>query len=191
MPPDLVQIVQSCVQRVRRWRVPPRWSHQEWLDEATAQGHASACEAWADFDGNRSACASTFVQGRVMAGILTLYRREWTHTTRLTPETASPQPGDETQSGTAARAVREAGDRRSSHRGPQATPLWENSDLQRAMGHLAIQDQKLLRQLFWEERSETEIALALGISQPAVNKRKQRVLSELKAHLKNNFENFS
>jgi DNA-directed RNA polymerase specialized sigma24 family protein len=42
----------------------------------------------------------------------------------------------------------------------------------------------LIRQLFWEGRSEEELALELGVSRQAINLRKQKVLQQLGSELR-------
>ena len=186
MPPDLIKVVQTCLRRVRHWQAPPRWSSREWIEEATAQGYASACEAWNTFDFTKGGDVAAFVQGRVMAGILSLYRREWAYARRVMSEERILL-GFNTESSPAEEAIhplREVGERRSRPRNFSPSLVWDNYDLQSYLADLAFEDQELLRQVFWERRSESEIARVLGISQPALNKRKQRVLRELRTQIK-------
>ena len=52
--------------------------------------------------------------------------------------------------------------------------------LHSALSLLAPEERALIQALFFEERSESELAAALGISQPAVYKRKMKILKKLK-----------
>ena len=52
--------------------------------------------------------------------------------------------------------------------------------LHTALSQMAPEDQVLIQALFFEERTESELAAALGISQPAVYKRKIKILKKLK-----------
>ena len=52
--------------------------------------------------------------------------------------------------------------------------------LHTALSLLTPEERALIQALFFEERSESELAAALGISQPAVYKRKMKVLKKLK-----------
>ena len=55
--------------------------------------------------------------------------------------------------------------------------------LHTALSLLAPEERALIQALFFEERSESELAAALGISQPAVYKRKMKILKKLKIFL--------
>ena len=52
-----------------------------------------------------------------------------------------------------------------------------------ALSTLSSEEQTLIRALFFEERTERDVAAQLGISQPAVNKRKTKILNKLKLSL--------
>jgi DNA-directed RNA polymerase specialized sigma24 family protein len=56
----------------------------------------------------------------------------------------------------------------------------EGQTLRAALGQLKKLDRQLIERLFWEGRSEAEIASESGISQQAANRRKQRILRELR-----------
>ena len=55
--------------------------------------------------------------------------------------------------------------------------------LHTALSLLTPEERALIQALFFEERSESELAAALGISQPAVYKRKMKILKKLKIFL--------
>ena len=56
----------------------------------------------------------------------------------------------------------------------------EVDKLHTALSLLTPEERALIQALFFEERSESELAAALGISQPAVYKRKMKILKKLK-----------
>ena len=56
----------------------------------------------------------------------------------------------------------------------------EEDRLHTALSLLAPEERALIQALFFEERSESELAAAHGISQPAVYKRKMKILKKLK-----------
>ena len=49
-----------------------------------------------------------------------------------------------------------------------------------ALSLLSEDEQYLIRQLFFEERTEREVASVLGLSQKAINKRRQKILEKLR-----------
>lgn len=55
--------------------------------------------------------------------------------------------------------------------------------LYEAIGVLTEQEQALILALFFEEKTEREIASSLGVSQPAIHKQKNRILKKLKSFL--------
>lgn len=57
--------------------------------------------------------------------------------------------------------------------------LWE------ALGRLKERDRELIEELYFNERTERELAAMLGVRQPAIHKRKMRILETLKKFLKN------
>ncbi len=62
--------------------------------------------------------------------------------------------------------------------------VWEAyTDLTRALGCLNMRDQEILRLRFWEDRSQTEVAQTLGLSQMHVSRLQARALDRLKGIL--------
>ena len=59
----------------------------------------------------------------------------------------------------------------------------EVDKLHTALSLLAPEERALIQALFFEERTESELAAVLGISQPAVYKRKMKILRKLKIFL--------
>ena len=60
----------------------------------------------------------------------------------------------------------------------------EAEQLHRAISCLSDDDQYLIRQLYFEERTERDLAKELQLSQKGINKRKNRILSILKELMK-------
>lgn len=61
----------------------------------------------------------------------------------------------------------------------------EAEQLHRAVSCLSDDDRYLIRQLYFEERTERWLAAELGCSQNAVNKRRQQILKKLRCMLEN------
>ena len=55
--------------------------------------------------------------------------------------------------------------------------------LHTALSLLTPEERALIQALFFDERKESELAMELGISQPAVYKRKMKILKKLKIFL--------
>jgi DNA-directed RNA polymerase specialized sigma24 family protein len=148
----------SCLKRIRRWRGPPRWSRSQWLEEIEAEVAAAILEARRDFNAARGVPWEAFLRLRIMSAALARYRREWTYALhRVQGATLEP-------------AARDDG------------PPWETAArlIAQALGQLPDQDIWLIEGLFWEGKSEAELAESLGISQQAVNKRKRTIFRDLR-----------
>jgi DNA-directed RNA polymerase specialized sigma24 family protein len=157
--PDWPKIWSSCWRRLRRWRVPPRWSARDWQEEAKAQGQAAAIQAAQDFDPDAQVPLPVFVRWRVMAAVLAQYRREWAYGLRCREVDAQA-----------------AGD--NGHWLRLASRAYDT--VQGAMTSLTEADRSLIDRLFWQGGTQAEIALALGISQQAVSKRKKAIFLHLR-----------
>ena len=59
----------------------------------------------------------------------------------------------------------------------------EVDKLHTALAMLTSEEQALIQALFFEEHTESELAVKLGIPQPAVYKRKMKILKKLKSFL--------
>lgn len=60
---------------------------------------------------------------------------------------------------------------------------WKWTNLHTALSLLTPEERALIQALFFDERKESELAVELGISQPAVYKRKMKILKKLKIFL--------
>jgi len=157
--------------RVCSWRVPPRWSPRDWFAEMRSVGSAAGLLAIKDFDQAKGGSLSLFVGQRVLARSLTRYRQEWSYASRCVSE-----------------AFEDAydGGRHWAERCETPEPAFSARMidlLHNALSLLPESKRNLIRQLFFENESETEVARALGISQPAVNKRKWTILDNLRKRL--------
>ena len=154
-------VISGCLKRVRSWRVPPRWSNQDWFEEMRAEATLAALQAARDFDPTRGVPWSAFLRRRILDAALTRYRREWAYATRR----ASVEAWDEVG------AVE--GERHPSHEA-----IYER--LQEALGGLPRADAWLIEGLFWEGKTEAGLGVTLGISQQAVSKRKKGIFKRLR-----------
>ena len=68
-----------------------------------------------------------------------------------------------------------------------------NNHLRGVVGALPAEQRRLIQQLFWEERTETEVADAMGTHQSTINRRKQAILNGLqqRLHDRRHFKDFS
>jgi RNA polymerase sigma factor (sigma-70 family) len=142
------------------WRVPPNWSRRDWHEEMKAEANAAAWEAELDFDPTRGVPLRAFVHQRVLARALTRYRRECAYARRcgLHPETDHCE--DVTAGGSSSVDVSES--------------------LQRCLDRLPEQNRRLIQCLYWEGKTEREVARLLTRSQPTISQRKRRILEQLR-----------
>ncbi len=151
-----------CWVRVRSWRTPPRWTAGDWCDEARAQAALAYSQARRDFDPFRGVPFDAFLYGRVVNAVWTRHRQECNYG-RHTRHGAIPDRSDP-----AARP------------GPDPDTL---VCLEAAIARLAGFDRDLILALFWNGRSENDLAQESGISRQAVNLRKRKILIELRRQL--------
>jgi DNA-directed RNA polymerase specialized sigma subunit len=128
----------------------------------SAQAQAAACEAIHEYDSSKGLPLEVFLERHVIQSMLARFRREWAYAYRCFQH--SPDTKDDVQ--------RESSPGHAGRRGAR--------NLREAVAHLGDTDRWLLEQLFWECRKEVEIAKQLCISQPAIAKRKRRVLRDLR-----------
>jgi DNA-directed RNA polymerase specialized sigma24 family protein len=178
----LKAVLQSCRRRVRSWRVPPKYSRDDWFEEIEATQALAAWQAACAYDPSSGIKYKAFVYQKVMAGALTRYRQEWSYALRFisTDECAictSLSNGAFDSDGSA-----DSG----------GTPSWcppvniacpIAEDLDAALTALSKAERDLIQALFLHECSEAEIGRALGISQRAVSKRKHAILKLLRDQL--------
>ena len=75
----------------------------------------------------------------------------------------------------------------------QTELICSHDHLRGAVRALPSKQCRLIEQLFWQERTETEVAAAIGINQSTINRRKQAILNGLRMKLRdrNEFQKFS
>ena len=165
--------VQSGFKRVRSWRVPSNWSRGDWFEELTAVGTAAAWQAVCDFDPERGVPLAGFGYCRMMARCLARYRKEWRYALHLV-ENESHENETATFKNTSPAA---------SFRAKADQTQCSDGDLRGAVGALPPEQRRLIEQLFWEDRTETEVADALGTNQSTINRRKRAILNGLRSKL--------
>jgi hypothetical protein len=163
--PDWGTIWVSCARRFRAWRIPPRWSDSDWSEEMEAQGVAAAWQAVRDHDPARGVPLGAFVRRRVLFAVLARYRQEWAYAVHC----GWGPPADEGAS--------------PSDAAPFPPRAYET--LQDPLARLADPDRRLIEDLFWGGRTEADVAGELGISQPAVSRRKRAILLGLRRSFAN------
>ena len=161
--PSSLSIVDSCLRRIFRWRVPPNWSISDWRYEMRAEAACAAWQAVGDYDPSLGVPFSAFVRQRVLADTLTRYRQEWAYALRLAQK-HDPKDFDTRTLDSTASAVFDA---------------WPGH----APARLSKSDLWLIEQLFLRDRKEADIATQIGITQQAVNKRKRAIVMRLKQHI--------
>lgn len=67
----------------------------------------------------------------------------------------------------------------------QVLKRMESEQLHRVLSFLSDEEQYLIRQIYFNDRTERDLAEEQGCSQNAVNKRKQRILDKLRRFLQN------
>ena len=157
--------VESCLQRICSWRVPPNWSPTDWLEEIRAVAIGEAWKAECEFDFTRGVSLAAFVHSRMLARVLTRYRQEWSYGLHCPRRVV--EDGDFPEE-------RSTGQVAVAHLDLASQGFWEMVTL------LDAKPRRLVIQLFCEGRTEAEIARELGLSQRAVSKRKQAALGALR-----------
>jgi len=147
-----------CWRRIRSWQVPPRWNRLDWWDEARAEAALAACQADCVFDPGRGVPREAFLYQRILAMVWTRYRKEWGyggHLRASLPIEDCPTPYD------------------------SYPPSDDPDEVPLLLGQLDESDRWLIRQLFWDGKTEAAVASDLGISQQAVSQRKSHALKVL------------
>lgn len=154
-------LIGHCISRIVRWRTPPRWTQTDWVEEIRATALAAAWHAICAFDPSRAVPLEAFLRLHIIQECYARYRKEWNFAL-----TTSSESHEE------AWLI-----------GDGVNLLDEVMSLADAVCKLPRCDQSLVRDLYWNGLSETDVARRLGISQQAINKRKRRILETLRCHL--------
>jgi DNA-directed RNA polymerase specialized sigma24 family protein len=174
--------VQSGLKRTRSWRVPPNWSRDDWLEELAAVATAAAWQALCDFDPDRGVPLAGFGYCRIISRCLARYRKEWRYVLHI-------RASDSCEKGTT--TFKDPGSAASPMASVNGTHP-SNNDLRGAVGALPAEQRHLIEQLFWEERTEVEVANTMSINQSTLNRRKRTILKSLRMKLcdGNEFQKF-
>jgi DNA-directed RNA polymerase specialized sigma24 family protein len=179
IPEECDAVIKRCFRRISSWRVPLNWGTSDWFAEMRATIQGAAWQALWNYDSARGVPISAFVYQRVMARALTRYRQEWAYALRCicqpAPERGALEPSKDGANGVF---------------GVSVTPLdgaWNDKEtceaVLRALERLSTLDQWVIEQLFWRERTESQLGLDLGVSHQAVSKRKLAILRRLRLSL--------
>lgn len=161
VPRECLLVLAQCMRRVRRWRVPPHWSASEWYEEALSEATAAVHEAICRFDPDRGIELKWYVRRRILLRVLGRYRKEWAFGLRwLSSDDATADRG----------------------MAPIA-PRVDERELRTAMNSLTGAERQLMKALFWERRTESDLARKMGISQQMVSRRKLLILLKLRRAL--------
>jgi DNA-directed RNA polymerase specialized sigma24 family protein len=104
------------------------------------------------------------VRSHIQNALLQRYRQEWSFNRRfggrIVGEPAQPDDADRDS-------------------------LFNGQALHAALAALSASDRQLIAQLYWENRTESQIAAEAGVSVPAICKHKRRIFRDLAENLKN------
>ena len=171
-------VLMRSFQRIHTWRLPPNWSATDWFEEVKEVVIVATVEAEADFDAARGIPFGAFLFQRALARVLTRYRQEWNYGTRFQSECAGHCTCDEDESDPL--ECRSPRSRRTAGEVPCAPePDKPLEELAEALATLSAPSRRLIKLIFWEDRTESEVARELGVSQPAICKRLHTVLDAL------------
>ena len=137
-------------------------------EDALAEGYVSFVGAVQAYDAGTGVPFAAFAKARVYGDLRTLFRRQrrlWERETL--PAEAREEPFWEGVHDPAAEQA--------------LTRLEEQAALVAAMRCLTDGERRILRLIFWEERTQAEAARLLQVSQQAIAKAKKRALAKLRA----------
>lgn len=154
-------IVRNCLARIDRWRTPRRWSPSDWLEEIQATAFAATWDAICLYDKSRGVTLNAYMRLHIIKTCYGRYRKKWNYALNTCEEASV----DDSFIGNPYRVLDET--------------VW----LEEAVGRLTEGDALLVRDLYWNGRSESEVARDLGVTQQAINKKKQRILETLRFRL--------
>jgi DNA-directed RNA polymerase specialized sigma subunit len=129
-------------------------------DLATIRGwRAAVC----NYDPSLGVLFNAFTRERVLTSTLTRYRQEWTYAFRSAQE-HDPESSD------------------SKLLDFTATEVF-NDWPEHALARLSKPDLWLVEQLFLRDRTEADVAAQIGITQPAISKRKRAIVTQLRRYI--------
>jgi DNA-directed RNA polymerase specialized sigma subunit len=126
----------------------------------------AACAAWqavSDYDRSLGVPFGAFARQRVLTSTLTRYRQEWAYAFRSAQEYDPDSSDSRLLDSTTTEVFND----------------WPGSPLAR----LSKPDLWLVEQLFLRDRTEADIAIQIGITQPAISKRKRAIVMQLRRYI--------
>jgi RNA polymerase sigma factor (sigma-70 family) len=174
LSPKVQKAVQVALHQARQWRCPIHWDGKEWQKELDAIAQAAAFEACFYFDEQRGITLEIFVFWQVLTALRDFHRREWAyfafHCGHLTKASDEGEVGEGNESAEVCEEVATEGLERE----------WRRCLICWALERLSERERQVMKRLYWDERTEAEIAHELGISQQAVSKIKRKAIQKLR-----------
>lgn len=154
---DVDDAVRQAFIRARSWRRPPHWARHNWLEEVGAILQCAAASAVLDYEPERGVSFGAHVYMRAVGAVWTRYRQEWSYYLHSAIEVGGTEPIE-----------------------MPFERLHADETIQyflgKALSQLSVEDQLLIRQLFWNRTHQDRVATMLKLSQQEVSRRKVRVL---------------
>jgi RNA polymerase sigma factor (sigma-70 family) len=174
LSPKVQKAVQVALHQARQWRCPIHWDGKEWQKELDAIAQAAAFEACFYFDEQRGITLEIFVFWQVLTALRDFHRREWAyfafHCGHLTKVSDEGEAGEGDESAEVCEEVATEGLERE----------WRRYLIFWALERLSERERQVMKRLYWDGRTEVEIAHELGISQQAVSKIKRKAIQKLR-----------
>jgi RNA polymerase sigma factor (sigma-70 family) len=178
LSPKAQKAVQVALHQARQWRCPLHWDGKEWQKELDAIAQAAAFEACFYFDEQRGMTLETFVFWQVLTVLRDFHRQEWAyfafHCRHFTRASDEGEAGEGNESAEVCEEVATEGLERE----------WRRYLICWALERLSERERQVINRLYWDGRTEAEIAHELGISRQAVSKIKQKAIQKLRKLLK-------
>jgi RNA polymerase sigma factor (sigma-70 family) len=156
-------LLAGCIRQIGAWRAPPNWSRSDWLKQVRSLAASTAWEAASRYDPSRGVPLDAFLRLSVMAAVRTQYRQEWVYALRFGSQADEPERDRPTDSSLPSIELHES--------------------LREILAKLSPADRWVMSQFFWQGATEAEVARNAGVSQPAMSKRKARIIESLRRSL--------
>jgi RNA polymerase sigma factor (sigma-70 family) len=174
---SLAPVIQLVLHRISHWRTPANWSHFDWVNEERSVVNQSVYQTVKEHGNKAASSLPQTAYFRALSRALTRYRQECRYSSRFAPLTQTER-------------IDESDKPEVAHQDVAISSVFpdENAStiewLTDALESLPEQDTTLLRKLFWEERTQAEIAFEMHVSQRTVSERRQRALENLRTVLR-------
>ncbi|MFN3421088.1 MAG: sigma-70 family RNA polymerase sigma factor, partial [Armatimonadota bacterium] len=152
----------------------PNWSEADWQEELKSVAMFAAWVAVCTYNPRHHAGMEQFVKGRIKTALLQRYREEWRFAGRCRNSSNLSAARDEEDAQLLLEEI--------SNEINNAT-FWWRIEVRDVLSRLPAEEHYLLERLFIDGATESEIAAELNISQPKVNRWKQKVLQKLRQML--------